>query len=546
MEDLGHGRVRRYAAALASTLLPGLGQLLYGRRRLAAAFLVPTIACAAAVVGIVVATDRVALAARLVDPGVLGALLVVQLAILAWRFLAVGSSLLVAQPPRYGARDVLPLVLLGVIVALPQAYVFTVTEAAREAAVEVFGAADAGPVWRPSAAPSPGTGSFAPAGSAAPSAQASPAPTAAASRLTVLLIGEDSGVGRRTALTDTMIVASLDPAGRTVSMLSIPRDLVDAPIPGGGVWHPKINSLAAWVRFHPDQFPGSNGVGQAVLAGVISELIGVPIGYWAQVNLSGLIRIVDTVGGVDVTVTHGFCDPGYDEYGQQGFGIPAGRWHVDGSQALAYARVRKAAGESDFTRAARQQEVLAGLRDAVVRGGFLGDPIGFLQAIGQAVRTNVPPAMVPEIAGYAAEVGRERLFRDVVTYPLVRSGMDVRGSILIPDIAGIRALAAGMFPDPGITPVVGGTAANGQGGTGSPAPASPGPTTAPATLVPAPPAGRAPNAPRLVCHAPTPTPTPRPIATPTPAPSGSAAASGSPGASASPVPTATPTAAATP
>ena len=82
-----------------------------------------------------------------------------------------------------------------------------------------------------------------------------------------------------------------------------------------------------------------------------------------------------------MNVARAFCDPRYREYGfTNGFAITAGKHHLNGNQALAYARVRKAAGESDFTRAARQQEVLSGIRDRVVKGGFVNDPIGLLRA----------------------------------------------------------------------------------------------------------------------------------------------------------------------
>src|ERR1035437_3439398 len=74
------------------------------------------------------------------------------------------------------------------------------------------------------------------------------------------------------------------------------------------------------------------------------------------------------------------------------------RHHLGGYAALAYARVRKASGESDFTRAARQQELLNGIRDAIVKGGFLKDPIGLLQAIGQTLSTNVPRSILPDLA----------------------------------------------------------------------------------------------------------------------------------------------------
>ena len=100
-----------------------------------------------------------------------------------------------------------------------------------------------------------------------------------------------------------------------------------------------------------------------------------------------------------------FCDPHYSEYGyENGFSITAGRHHLNGHQALAYARVRKPAGESDFTRAARQQEVISAIRDAVVKGGFLNDPIGLLKSLGTA-ETNVPRKACPDLADAASKVG---------------------------------------------------------------------------------------------------------------------------------------------
>ena len=224
-------------------------------------------------------------------------------------------------------------------------------------------------------------------------------------------------------------------------------------------------------------------------------------------DLGGFVRVVDVLGGVNVNVAHGFCDPGYDEYGfSNGFSITAGLHHLNGQQALAYARVRKASGESDFTRAARQQEVISGIRDSIVHGGFLNDPIGLLQAVGKTVETNVPRDLLPDLADLATQVGREQTYRAVVTHPLVGSGFDVRGSIQIPDVPGIRALAAKLFPTDGSLPSAdyglpkpSGTAVSGSGVGGcNPAPK------------------------------PKPTPTPKPKPTATPRPSPSPSSSGTP------------------
>src|SRR6478672_6534018 len=195
-------------------------------------------------------------------------------------------------------------------------------------------------------------------------------------------------------------------------MISIPRDMVDVPFADGRKFRGKINSLVSYARNHPRQFPGSNGKGFDVLMNALGTLLQEPIQYYATVNLGGFVSVVNTLGGVNVNVAHGFCDPHYSEYGyENGFSITAGRHHLNGNQALAYARVRKAAGEGDFTRAARQQEALSGIRDGVVKGGFVNDPIGLLKAVGHTATTTVPRKLLPDLAAAATKIGRNGTYR---------------------------------------------------------------------------------------------------------------------------------------
>ncbi len=202
-----------------------------------------------------------------------------------------------------------------------------------------------------------------------------------------------------------MIVASLDPATETVSMVSVPRDMVDVPLADGRKYRGKINSLVSYARHHPKQFPGSDGTGFDVLRGALGKLLGMEIDYHAAVTLQGFVNVIDELGGVNVYVAHSFCDPTYDEYGfTRGFAITKGRHHLNGQQALGYARIRKAAGESDFTRAARQQEVLSGIRDSIVHGDFINDPIGLMRALGQTITTNVPRKILPDMADAMSKI----------------------------------------------------------------------------------------------------------------------------------------------
>lgn len=417
---------------------------------MAAVFLAPVFAALITLVAVGLTQSRTGLLAALVDPAVLGALLVAQALLLGWRVIAVASVMTDRMFPPFHRADVLAAAVVLVWVVLPQAGLGYVTNVARETELQIVGPS-IGEAF-PSAPPA----TLNPALGSSPEASVSPSPGSAPlpARVTVLLIGQDSGVGRNTALTDTMIGASLDPVAKTVSMASIPRDLVNAPLPGGAMFAPKVNSLAAYVRWHPDEFPGYKGNGQAVLAYALGTIFGVHIDYFAQVDLGGFAQVVNAVGGVDVEVDHAICDPRYVEYGFRGFSIGAGRHHMNGNTALAYSRIRMALGESDFTRQARQQQVIVALKDRVVKGGFLDDPIGLLRALGATIQTNIPPAIVRALAPLAAEISGQDVYRTVVEYPFVRSGFDVRGSIQIPDLPAIAALGAQLFTPVGTPPVV--------------------------------------------------------------------------------------------
>ena len=509
------GTRARYGVAIASAVVPGLGHLLVGRRRAAALFVAPLVAALVALVLLLLTQPIVRVAAYLADPSIVGAILVAEVVILGWRILAVGSVFVDRRFARLRPRDAAPILLLGVLVIAPQLGLAVATATLRDSEARIFQ-----PATSDAGAPFPTFGTTSPSlpPSGAPGTSPMASATVGPARITVLLLGMDSGVGRSTALTDTMIVASLDRVARTVTMVSVPRDMVNVPLARGGSFYPKINGLVSYVQYHPDEFPGYGGNGQAVLAGALGTLLGVHIDYYAQVNLGGFVGLVNSVGGVDVDVDHALCDPTYVEYGYVGayFSIGAGHHHLDGDQALAFARVRKSVGESDFTRAARQQQILIALRDRIVRGGFLADPLGFLRALGDTIQTNIPPSLLADLAPYVSEIDRSRVFQTVIKYPLVHptAVADPRGSIQIPDLAAIAKLGAALYPAPG---------------------AMPDPTylaAAPTTAAAGPPAA----APVCTTALPTAKPTARPRPSPLPTPSAlpTSSGSGAPIASAAP------------
>ena len=148
-----------------------------------------------------------------------------------------------------------------------------------------------------------------------------------------------------------------------------------------------------------------------------------------------------------------------------------GPHHFNGGDALAYARIRKSSGESDLTRAARQQEVLVALRDRAVGAGILFSLPSLLPAVGATVRTDLPPDRLPELAALAEQIGGASTTKVVLGSPLIRSGGSTQfGSIFVPVPAKIRAMAKVVFGPPGAdpswpVPVPGAAAPSAQGPT---------------------------------------------------------------------------------
>ena len=355
---------RRYVPAILDAIIPGLGHVVAGRRLLGAIFLTPTILALLAAVYIAVTTSGPRLVATLLESEVIWGLLAFQGVLLVWRLIAVASSLFAPASRGWGRATPCRSSCSLLLIIVPQAYAGYATEVARETADEVFVEPSATAIL-PSQQPEPDPSNLIPAEpspSGLPSARPRRRPCPSTRRITGVIVGVDAGVGRNTYVTDTMIVVSIDPATKTVSMVSVPRDMVDVPLPDGRKFRGKINSLVSFARHHPKQFPQNDGTGYDVLMGALGKLLGHQDRLLRRGHPQRLRQVVNTLGGVDVNVAHAFCDAATSEYGfTNGFAITRrASHHLNGNQALAYARVRKAAGESDFTRAARQQEVLSG------------------------------------------------------------------------------------------------------------------------------------------------------------------------------------------
>lgn len=187
-------------------------------------------------------------------------------------------------------------------------------------------------------------------------------------RTNLLVLGVDRAPeGTALGRTDTIILVSAEPLTAKVDMLSIPRDLWIG-LPGGG--ENRINTVHF---FAEAEQPGS---GPETTLRVVREIFSVNLPYYARVRFDGVVQIVDAMGGVELDLNEAMS------------GYEAGRNHLTGEQALAFARDRS--GSDDFFRMARGQMLIrAGVKQMLTPRGISRLP-QVTAAVLEMVDTNIP------------------------------------------------------------------------------------------------------------------------------------------------------------
>ncbi len=162
-------------------------------------------------------------------------------------------------------------------------------------------------------------------------------PFGGAERVSVLLVGVDNSKGQ--GLADTLILAMIYPKTGEVSAVSIPRDSrVEIP----NVGFTRINAAH------------SHG-GLSLTIQTVEGVLGLPVDHYVQVNVSGLVKLVDAMGGVDIDVEKRMH---YNDNAQNlHIDLQPGMQHLNGTQAMGFVRFRHDA-IGDFGRVQRQRQFM--------------------------------------------------------------------------------------------------------------------------------------------------------------------------------------------
>jgi anionic cell wall polymer biosynthesis LytR-Cps2A-Psr (LCP) family protein len=208
-------------------------------------------------------------------------------------------------------------------------------------------------------------------------------------RVNILLLGYGGVENDAPYLTDSIMVASIDPASKRIALVSIPRDLwvgIDA-FADGRKASDKVNA-AFDIGTRDADFPGKRREytgrdgGGHLAEHVVSQVTGLTFDKYAGVDFVAFRDVVDALGGIQVHMDFPLDDCHYPDYkgGYMNGGVPddfpcpnprvgihfrAGDYQVNGEQALELARSRKAIQpeqSSDFGRARRQQMIMAAIK----------------------------------------------------------------------------------------------------------------------------------------------------------------------------------------
>lgn len=198
----------------------------------------------------------------------------------------------------------------------------------------------------------------------------------------ILLVGQDARPGEKRTRSDVMILVTFNTKTGNITMTSFLRDLY-VQIPG--YRNSRLNTAYAWG-------------GMDLLSATLYHNFGIVVDGIVEVNFQQFAGIIDILGGVDIELRNDEANYINKSLGYNG--LSGGMQHLNGEQALVYARIRKLDANGDFSRTNRQRKVLNALFEEF-KNSDLSTLLNLLEEIMPLITTNMSQS---EIIGYATEL----------------------------------------------------------------------------------------------------------------------------------------------
>lgn len=436
---------RRWLATLASSILPGWGQLYLGNKQRAIwLFAVDGVVLASLLVAI--GWFQLEVVKLWVSPSALVAITAMNVLLLLFRGTTAVAAYSAAPPAPLAPGPAVGLAVAAVLVMAPHSAVGYLAFVQHDLIETVFAdptpiavgtttttsaaTTTAGPSNTTQSPPGPTT-TVPPTTTVQPTTTTTePAIWDGLDRLNVVLLGADAGEGRTGVRTDTTIVVSVDPQTGNVALVGVPRDMSGIPLPPEmGVWDcdcfpDLVSHLYDAAERNPDAFPGPGEPPFNAIKGALGETFGIPIHYYAMVTLDGFVGLVDALGGVTIDVPETIVDETYphEDGSTEHVVIEEGERHLDGHLALAYARIRR--HSDDFARMHRQRCILGAIVSQTGAIEVISNFGSIADAIKANVKTDIPQDRLADFVDLVPKVSTERIATLRITRAAYQTGSE--------------------------------------------------------------------------------------------------------------------------
>jgi polyisoprenyl-teichoic acid--peptidoglycan teichoic acid transferase len=240
-----------------------------------------------------------------------------------------------------------------------------------------------------------------------------------------------------------------------VALFSIPRNAgsielgeAAAEALGEDVYVNLISSLYFDANQHPELGPEGGDAGATVLREAVSKILGIPVDYYAVVNMGGLVDLIEAFDGVTVNVEERLwvrlSPPTADEEWRV-YDIQPGVQHLDGLEALAFARSRT--GSDDYVRMGRQRCVIAALLDQNGMREIAWKFPRVAEVIKANMKTDIPIDALQSLVAIRSELKTDEMLTVGFTPPQYVTGRNSLGYNIL-DLELVQATVRQIIDDP--------------------------------------------------------------------------------------------------
>lgn len=248
----------------------------------------------------------------------------------------------------------------------------------------------------------------------------------------VLISGSDTRGGfDENGRSDVIMIATVNPKTHTILLTSVPRDfyVTTACDAGDGCMQGALDKITH-TGIH-----GTNTTKRTV-----EQLLGIEINYTFKVGFDTVTDLVDALGGVDVNVEPGYATNSFAAL--SGFSVHEGVNHLNGEQALAFARERYSYTEGDRQRTKNQQQVLMGIVKEVTKPSVITNYAAIMDTMANTFSTTMSNAEITDLIKYQLNNNptwkMEQYMVDGTGDTLMCAELGDAASVMVPDQSTVK------------------------------------------------------------------------------------------------------------